>query len=294
VLFGMVGLSVAGSLIGLVPPLALGALVNSLTAGHRGHAAVLAGLIAAAVLAEATAYAVSDGLYGVTTARLFRDIRLLMFRGVLRRPPLDVEATSGLSSRFVSDAETLEQLTVATLDLGAIGLFELGAALVALGVLRPWAVAIVGGLIVLAALVARRTQAPVAEAGERRQEALEGMSRTLATALAERNDPERAQRRFRVAATRVLQREIRLGWLRAANYHGSGALAGLGPVCVVVVAAFQGGFKAGTLLSLYLLAERAFRGADSLLDLKLDVEVVRGAVSRCFQLIDTPERDVSS
>src|SRR6266566_276820 len=116
----MASLTVVGSLIGLVPPLALGALVNSLASGHRpGRVAALAALIVAAVLAEAVAYAVSDGLYARATGSLYRELRLLMFEGVLRRPPADAEAASGLASRFVSDAETLEQLTVAALDLGA-------------------------------------------------------------------------------------------------------------------------------------------------------------------------------
>lgn len=285
----MVGLTLVGSLLGLVPPLALGALVNGLAQGHhRGRVVTSGGLIAAAVLVEAAAYAISDGLYARASGRLYRDFRLLMFEGVLRRPPSDAEATAGLASRFVSDAETLEQLTVAVLDLGAIGTFELGAAVVALGVLDPWAVAITGGLVIVTGIGARRAQAPIAAAGKSRQEVLEGMSKTLAGALAERADPERARRRFRVAAGRVLRSEVRLGWLRAANRHGSGALTGLGPVAVVVAAALQGGVRAGTLLSLYLLAERAFQGADTLVDLSLDIELVRGAVGRCFELIDGP------
>lgn len=284
---GMVSLTAVGSLLGLVPPLALGVLVNRLAHGHHWErVAGWGALIAGAVLVEAGAYVLSDGLYARATARLYRDLRALMFEGVLRRPPADAEGASGLASRFVSDVETVEQLTVAALDLGVLGLFELGAALVALGALDPWAVALTGVLILATSLLARRTQAPAAGAGKTRQEALEAMSRTLAGALAERANPGRARGPFHRAANRVLQAEVRLGWLEAANRHGSGALAALGPVGVVIVAAFQGDYRAGTLLSLYLLAERAFRGADGLVDLSLDVELVRGAVSRCFALVD--------
>jgi len=39
---------------------------------------------------------------------------------------------------------------------------------------------------------------------------------------------------------------------------------------------------------IYLLAQRAFWGFDGLVDLSLGVQNVRGAVARCFELIDTP------
>ena len=69
----------------------------------------------------------------------------------------------------------------------------------------------------------------------------------------------------------------------------SGAAANLGPIAVVVLAAPEHSFSAGVLISLLLLAERAFQGADSLIDLGLDVELVRGAVGRCFELVDARE-----
>ena len=164
---------------------------------------------------------------------------------------------------------------------------DLVAALVAVGALDARAVAVAVALILAGAVVARVSQSPVAAAGHERQDALEGMSRTLAQALAERSDPDGARRRFHTATSRLLAAECRLGWLQAANRHGSAALAALGPIAVVVAAAFQGNLRAGTLLSLFLLAERAFMGADGLVDLRLDVETVRGAVGRCFELIDT-------
>jgi hypothetical protein len=55
---------------------------------------------------------------------------------------------------------------------------------------------------------------------------------------------------------------------------------------VVVLAAFVGTHQPGTLLSLYLLAGRVFYGYDGLVDLRLSMQVVRGAVRRCFALID--------
>jgi ABC-type bacteriocin/lantibiotic exporter with double-glycine peptidase domain len=129
----------------------------------------------------------------------------------------------------------------------------------------------------------------VGDAGERRQEALEHMSRRLSGAL--RHPAEtRRQRRFHDAVDRVMSADVRLGWLEAGNRYGSAALAKLAPIGVVVLAAAQGGYKPGTLLSLYLLAERAFTGADSLADVSLDVEAVRGATRRCFELIDAAGR----
>ena len=81
--------------------------------------------------------------------------------------------------------------------------------------------------------------------------------------------------------------EIRLGWLEAVNLQGSGGLAKLGPIAAVVVAAFTGTHLAGTLIAVYLLAQRAFWGFDGLVDLSLGLQSVRGAVARCFALIDS-------
>jgi hypothetical protein len=41
-------------------------------------------------------------------------------------------------------------------------------------------------------------------------------------------------------------------------------------------------------MAIYLLAQRVFWGFDGLVDLRLDTQSVRGAVARCFELIDTP------
>lgn len=82
--------------------------------------------------------------------------------------------------------------------------------------------------------------------------------------------------------------EVRLGWLRAINLQGSGGLASLGPIAVVVAAAFVGTNQIGTLISLYLLAASVFSSFDGLVDLSLGIHGVRGAVARCFEVIDTP------
>ncbi len=285
-LAGMVALSLAGSLIGLIPPLWVGFLVDDLVGrGHGGGVTGWAAVIAFAVAAEAGAYVLSDGLYARVAGRLFRDVRLLMFEGLLAGPPGGAGA-SGIASRFVSDAETMEELTVAALDQAAVGVFDLVAALAALGALDALSLGAVAGVLLAAVLVFRRTRAPAAGAGKERQEALEGMSRTLAAALARRAEPGDARGRFRAAVERVLRSDVRLGWLSAANRHGSRALVGLGPIAVVVTAGLHGGHRAGALLSLYLLAGRAFQGAETLLDLSLDVELVRGAVERCFALVE--------
>ena len=45
-------------------------------------------------------------------------------------------------------------------------------------------------------------------------------------------------------------------------------------------------------MAIYLLAQRVFWGFDGLVDLRLDTQSVRGAVARCFELIDTPASPV--
>ena len=286
-LAAMVGLSVGGVLVGLVPPLALGVLVNALVdRGDTREAALLAALIMVAMVVEGLAYIASDGLYARNAGRMYRDLRMMMFAGASRRPRGGQDETSGLASRFISDAETVERITVSLLDTGSMMLVEFVSALVALALLGPWGVVIVVPLLAGMWVVTRRTQVPAARAAQERQEELERMTQSLVQELDRRADPQSAGR-FRAATDRLLAAEVRLGWLRAANLQGSGAFAKLGPIAVVVGAAFAGCHHAGTLLAIYLLAQRAFWGFDGLVDLSLGMQTVRGAVARCFALIDT-------
>lgn len=287
-LLAMMALSGLGSAAGLVPPIALGYLVNDLVEqkGLRPEDTVWAALLAGAIVLEAAAYIGSDGLYARNAGRLYRNLRRLMFAGVGRRPRAERPDLEGLSARFVSDAESVERVTVYVLDVGSMLAVELGTALVALGLMDPWAIPVVVPLLALTWLVTRRMQEPVARAGEARQEELEELTATLARELPEADD-RAAQTRFAAAAERLQRAEVRLGWLQAANLHGSGAIAKLGPIAVVLVAATSSGRPAGTLLTLYLLAARAFAGFDGLVDLSLGVQSVRGAVARCLELVGT-------
>ena len=280
----MVALSIAGVLVGLVPPLALGVLVNALVdRNDRKEAALLALLIAAATLAEAGLYIASDGMYARNASHLYRNLRLAMFEGALARARRG-EDTTGVASRFISDAETVERATLSILDTGAMFAVEFVSALVALGTLEPWALMVVVPVLALTWIVTRRMQKPAAVAGQRRQEELETMTHSLITELG--GDDLAAPNRFRMAAEHVLGAEVRYGWLQAFNLQGSGALAKLGPIAVVVAAAFAGSHQAGTLISIYLLAQRAFWGFDGIVDLSLGTQSVRGAIARCFELVD--------
>ena len=290
---GMVALSVGGVLVGLIPPLLLGVLVNALVERNdRREAALLAVAIALATLLEAGLYIASDGLYARNAGRLYRNLRLMMFRGALARARRG-DDTAGLPSRFISDAETLERATLAILDSGVMLAVEFVSAIVALAVLEPWALAAVAPLLAGTWFVTRRMQEPAAAAGQRRQEELETMTRSIAGELGGGADPG-ATGRFRIAAERVLGAEVRYGWLQAFNLQGSGGLAKLGPIAVVVASAFAGSHQAGTLLAIYLLAQRAFWGFDGVVDLRLGSESARGAISRCFELVDATDSRLSS
>jgi ABC-type multidrug transport system fused ATPase/permease subunit len=289
----MVGLTVSGVLIGLVPPLALGVLINALVEHNdKTEAAILAGLVALAVLLEAGAYVASDGMYARNASRLYRNLRLQMFAGA-RRGHAGAERRTGVASRFISDAETLELITLSILDRGAMQVVEFVSAMVALAILDPWTIVVVLPSLAGTWLVARHFQRPMAIAGQRRQEELEAMTSTISKQLA-CGDDDRATRRFHHAAERVMAAEVRLGWLRAVNLQGSGGLAKLGPLTAVVATAFMGLHKAGTLMAVYLLAQRAFWGFDGLVDLRLDTQGVRGAVARCFELIDATANGAQS
>ena len=287
-LAGMVALSIGGVLVGLVPPLALGVLVNALVERNDKHeAAILATVIAAAIIIEATAYVLSDGLYGRNAAHLYRNLRLQMFTGARRIPREGAAEMTGLPSRFISDAETLERVTVSILDSGAMLLVEFVSAFVALGLLAPWTIPVVIPALAATWIVTRKTQQPAATAGQHRQEELEHMTESIVRELGKPDDAE-ATAGFKVAAERVMAAQIRVGWLRALNLQGSAGLAKLGPIAVVVVAAFASTPHVGTLISLYLLAQRTYWGFDGIVDLSLATQSVRGGVSRCFTLIDTP------
>jgi ATP-binding cassette subfamily C protein len=285
-LAAMVALSTGGVLVGLVPPFALGILVDALVERNdHGEAALLAALIVLAIAAEAAAYIASDTLYARNAARLYRSLRLEMFDGALRRRDDDPDRATGLASRFISDAEAIGAI-VSLLDRGSMQIVEFASALVALGLLSPLTVPVVVPELALTWIVTRRMQEPAAAAGQRRQEELERMTRTIARELA-RHDEPRATTRFAATVERVLRAEIHIGWLQALNLQGSGGLAKLGPIAAVVAAAFTGVHHVGTLIALYLLAQRAFWGFDGLVDISLSIHSVRGAIARCFALIDT-------
>jgi ABC-type multidrug transport system fused ATPase/permease subunit len=286
-LAGMVGLSAGGVLVGLVPPLLLGVLVDALVEyGDKHEAALLAAVIAVAILGQTTAYVLSDGMYYRNAGRLHRSLRLQMFAGLRLRGTGDGEDSAGIPSRFISDVLTLDQVTVALLDTGSMVVVQFVSAVVAVALLEPVTLAVIFPMLFVIWVVTRRTQEPAASAGLRRQEELEQMTRSIVRELPE-PDEERANRGLRTAVDRVMQAEIRYGWLQAINTQGSGGLALLGPIAVVVVAAFAGTAHVGTLLSLYLLAQRAFGGFDGIVDLSLANKSVRGAVSRCFEYIDS-------
>lgn len=286
----MVALTGVGSLVGLVPALALGSLVDDLAGSHDSSGAVLAGvLIVGSIAVEAISFTLSDGFFTRAVSSLYRDLRVMMFSGVQGSAEGSAEELAGLTSRFVSDAEAMQELIVSPLDTAVMGSFELVSALIALAILNAPAAGVAVGLGLLAAVFARLLQAPAAGAAQERQEALEAMSRSLAAELSRRLRDDSGKQRFARSATHVLHREVRLGWLEAASRYGSGAAANLGPIAVVIVAALTADLRAGTLLSIFLLAERAFSAADDLLEIGLDVELVRGAVARCFQLVDAAE-----
>jgi ABC-type bacteriocin/lantibiotic exporter with double-glycine peptidase domain len=275
-------------LVGLVPPLALGLLVDALIERNdRPEALVLTAIMVLAILFEATAYILSDGMYARNSSRLYRNIRVQMFAGAQRRAG-GGEDPSGISSRFISDVEALEGVTMVFLDSGSMAVVGFGSALVAVALIQPWSVAVIVPTLAGIWIVTRHAQEPVASAGQHRQEELEAMTDTIGRELDRSEDPG-ASDRFRASAERLLNAEVKLGWLQALNLQGSGGLAKLGPIAVVVVAAFVGTQYIGTLISLYLLAQRVFWSFDGLVDLSLGMNSVRGPVARCFELIDTPE-----
>jgi ABC-type multidrug transport system fused ATPase/permease subunit len=176
-LVGMVTLSVGGVLVGLVAPLALGVLVDALVERNDKHEAVLlAGLIALTIITEAIAYVLSDGMYARNAGKLHRNLRLQMFDGVRRHSSAESDL-SGIPSRFISDAQTLDSITVSILDTGSMLLVEFVSADVAIYLLKPLTLAVIFPMLAFIWVVTRRTQEPAAVAGQRKQEELERMTR---------------------------------------------------------------------------------------------------------------------
>jgi ABC-type bacteriocin/lantibiotic exporter with double-glycine peptidase domain len=289
----MLALSIVGVLVGLIPPLALGTLVDALVERNdRAEAAVLTVVIVLAVAVGTGAYILSEGLYARNAGRLYLNLRSQMFAGALRQARAGKD-TTGLPSRFISDAETLEEVTLYLLDTGSMLVVSFVSSVVAIALLQPWAVAVAAPCLAAIWVVTRRMQQPVAVAGQSRQEGLETMTDSVSRELARSQDPQ-APGRFEHAAEGLMHAEIRLGWLRAVNLQGSGGLADIGPIAVVVAAAFLGTRQIGALISLYLLAVRVFSAFDGLVDLSLEIHAVKGAVARCFEVIDTPEPAVAA
>lgn len=282
-LAGMLALSIAGSLAGTIQPVVLGRLIDALVArvGPGGaHASTVwwaAGLVAA-MLVGAVSYAASDVLYAAAAARIFRDLRLAMARGLdgLPRRP-------GIASRFVSDVERVEGIAVGALDHGTIALFELVAGLVAVGLLVAPAAAAAAVAVAVAAGVSRLGQGRIAERSTARQEALEELAAAVEGGARSDLDGDTS---LPVVAERLRVADLRLAVAHAVAGYGSYAAAGVVPVAVVLVGGGWSLHRAGTILSLYLLTERAARAAEALVDLGISVEDVRGPLARCLALVD--------
>lgn len=286
-LVAMIGLDTTSALVGLVPPLALGTFVNALVERKdMTEGILLAGLMGIAMCIESAANFLSEGIYTRNASQLFANLRMQMFEGARRLSSFDGPDVGGLPSRFISDVES-SGIAVLVLDNGAMLIVEFAAATIALGLLAPWTLPVVAPALGATWIVTRKLQEPVASASQDRQEELESMTNAVTRELAHRADPQSTQRFFE-AVGRVRSAEVRVGWLEALNLQGSGGLAKLGPVAAVAAAAFTGTNQVGTLLSLYLVAQRVFFGFDGMVDLSLDLNSVRGAVARCFELVDTP------
>ena len=286
-LAAMLALSIAGSLAGTLQVVALGRLVDGLAA-TRGlaPAAGWAAALAATVVCGAVAYALSDVLYAAAAARIFRDLRVAMARGLRRGP-----GQEGIVTRFVSDVEQVEGVLVGALDRGTMAVFELLAGLVAIGLLVPLAAGVAVGAVALVAVVSRLCQRSLGEASTARQEALESLAAEV-EALREEPTLEGAPAAWgpeRLPAAELLRaRDVALAAAQALAGYGSYAAAGLVPLAVVLAGDGWSLRRAGTVLSLYLLTERAARAGEALIDLGIGVEQVRGPLSRCLSLADGP------
>ena len=279
----MLALSVAGSLAGTLQPVALGRLVDALVArvgpgGADTSTAWWAAGLVAAVLVGAVSYAASDVLYAAAAARIFRDLRLAMARGIAGLP-----LRPGISARFVSDVERVEGIVVGALDHGTIAIFELAAGLVAVGLLVAPAAAVAAVAVAVAAGASRIGQRRVAERSTARQEALEELAAAVDGGTSSELPGDAS---LPVAAERLRAADVRLAVAHAVAGYGSYAAAGMVPVVVVIVGGGWSLHRAGAILSLYLLTERAARAAEALVDLGISVEDVRGPVARCFELVD--------
>jgi ABC-type multidrug transport system fused ATPase/permease subunit len=278
----MLALTALGSGLAVVPPIAAGPFIVSLLhPGDLPHVLGWGGLIAATSVLSAAAYGFSDGIRSTVSAGLYARLRVLMLDGALRAPSSSRD-DEGVVSRFISDAEHVEMSTVAALDDLVVAALELLWCLAALTLLDPWSAPTVVVMLGVGAVVLRVAQRPLGDAGQARQERLQELSVALVSVFTRRGP--RAPAVGAIGAAR--EADVRLGRLEAVNHHVSRALADLGPLVVVGLAALRGGLSFSVILSLLLVTERALHAAAELSDVAVDVETVRGAVIRCFEVVD--------
>ncbi len=190
----------------------------------------------------------------------------------------------GISVRFVSDVESVEGIVVGALDAGTIALFEFAAGLVAIGFLISSAAAAVAVAIAIATGLSRLGQGRVAATSTARQEALQQLAAAVDNAALPASE---LSDRLPASAEQLRIADVRLAIAHAVAGYGSYATAGLVPIAVVLVGGGWSLHRAGMILSLYLLTERAARAAEALIDLGISVESVRGPLTRCLELVDT-------
>lgn len=279
----MLALTALGSALAVVPPLAAGPFVVSLTEhANLAGAARWGALIAAASMLSALAYAFSGVTRSTVSAALYERLRTTMLDGVLRARDPSSRQRQGAVARFISDAESLETATVSALDDLTIASLELLWCFGALILLDPISLPTIVILMVMAGLLVRVVQRPLANAGEERQERLEDLSVAVGGAMM--RSARRTAAISAIAHTR--HADARLGRIEAVTREFAAALADLIPLVVVGIAAARGGLSVGPLLSLLLVSERALSAGAELAHVSIDVESVRGAVSRCFELVD--------
>ncbi len=262
----MASLTVVGAVVGLVTPFALGRAIDEVSRAHAARYGLIAAAIAAgARIGESAAYALSDLARATACARITESLRLRMGDRA--------EAGPTLVAHVISDADAVEQAVVTVLDQGVSALLDLTLPAIALAFVSPWLVGSAATAIVLAGVATRMLHRPVGAASHDRQESLEDLVEAATTG-----------ERF-VEAVRATALSDRRLVAHAGIALQTSAAATAGVSVAVLATAITVGLRPGAAVAAFLLAQRAGAAAETLFDAGLDLEVARGAISRCLAFI---------
>ncbi len=299
---GFVATLVVMAVLGLVPPLLLGRIIDhAIAQGDRAELNVLALTIVVAAFAEAGISLVERSLSSRIGESVIYDLRVSLFDHVQRLPIsfFTRSQTGALISRMNNDVIGAQRALTGTLGSVVSNVIALGATLVALFVLE-WRLTLVALVLLPVFLVpAKRVGRKLASITRESMDLNASMNTTmterfnvagaLLVKLFGRHDDERDE--FGSRAGRVRDIGVRSAFYSRTFVTALTLVGALGTAAVYWIGGqlvISESMKIGTLASMSLLVVRIYAPLTSLTNARVDIMTALVSFDRVFEVLDAP------